>query len=178
MQTEVSNPASCQHSRGTSDTEQDGQESRFGVAQESASPSEMSAQASLSPAPKEALLLPTCPRSTGPERLWKVTRCVPAAYGLGKQVLVAPHRGLAQRHTKGREPGGCAIISSLVTGSLSLPHRCLFPMAIQLVYPGPSAVQGRKGRVPRPSSGVTCQQAAAKTRRQRKMGNDRPSPVL
>lgn len=53
--------------------------------------------------------------------LGKVTLCILATYGLGKQVLVAPHRGLAQRHTKGREPGGCAIISSLVTGSLSLP---------------------------------------------------------
>ena len=35
--------------------------------------------------------------------LGKVTRCVLAAYGLGKQVLVAPHRGLVQRHTKGGE---------------------------------------------------------------------------
>lgn len=56
----------------------------------------------------------------------KVTHCALAAYGLGKQVLVAPHHGLAQRHTKGREPGGCAIISSLVTGSFSLPP-CLIP---------------------------------------------------
>ena len=120
MQTEVSNPTSCQHSQGTSDAEQDGQESGFGVTQESASPSEMSARAALSPAPPPSLSSEHGPGAA----LGKVTRCVPAAYGLGKQVLVAPHRGLAQRHTKGREPGGCAIISSPVTGSPSLP-RCL-----------------------------------------------------
>lgn len=30
----------------------------------------------------------------------KVTRCALAAYSLEKQVLVAPHRGLAQRHQR------------------------------------------------------------------------------
>lgn len=58
------------------------------------------------------------------QELGKVTRCIPAACGLWKQVLVAPHRGVVQRHTKGRQPGGCAIINSLVTGLFSLPQ-CL-----------------------------------------------------
>lgn len=183
MQTEVSNPASCQHSRGTSDREQHGQESRSGVAQEPASPSEMSVQASLSPAPKGMLLLsPSLSSEHRPGVAFgKVTRCVPAAYGLRKQVLVAPHRGLAQRHTKGREPGGCAVISSLVTGSLSLPQ-CLIAACSLWQYSWCIQVppQFRAGReeFPDPHQGVTCHQAAAKTRRQRKMGNDDCPPFF
>lgn len=78
---------------------------------------------SLSLAPKGMLLFPARPQSTG-TALGKVTCCVPAACGLWKQVLVAPHRGVVQRHTKGRQPGGCAIINSLVTALFSLPQ-CL-----------------------------------------------------
>ena len=123
-QMEVSNPTSCQRSPGTSATERDGQENRFGVAQQSAGhpPRDVST----------AFPLPCSQRSAPPPHLssehrpgaaqGKVTGCVPAARGLGTQVLVAPRCGLAQRHTKGREPGGCATISSLVTGSHSLPQ--------------------------------------------------------
>lgn len=78
---------------------------------------------------------------------------------------MAPHRGVVQRHSKGRQPGGYAIINSLVTGLFSLP-RCLITASSlwqYIWYIQVSASLGRRARAPRPSSGVTCHQAGSKT---------------
>lgn len=103
--------------------EQDGQETRFGAARESESPSETPARAPLSPAPEGALLLlPACPRARSRSGEGDGDPCgVLAARGAREAGFGGSQRGLAQRHAEDSAAGGCVIISSLVTGSLSLP---------------------------------------------------------